>query len=116
MNLHHLVVVQGSHWIPDYTLRASTDTTYLKVRKNTSLVAVKASRMENSANYPAWREEELDEVLVKITENDADFCSTRSRQRFNTHYIKQFYSVFSSSNALIHVLLGPQSTAFDVEN
>ena len=90
MNLHHLVVVQGSHWIPDYTLRASSDTTYLKVRKNTYLVAVKASRMENSANYPAWREEELDEVLVKITENDADFCSTRSRQSLNTHY-----SIFS---------------------
>ena len=59
----------------------------MKVRKNTYLVAVKASRMENSANYPAWREEELDEVLVKITENDADFCSTRSRQRLNTHTI-----------------------------
>ena len=96
-----LVVVQGSHWIPDYTLRASSDTTYLKVRKNTYLVAVKASRMENSANYPAWREDELDEVLVKITENDADFCSTRSRQSLNTHY-----SVFSSSNASSDVLLG----------
>ena len=105
MNLHHLVVVQGSHWIPDYTLRASTDTTYLKVRKNTYLVAVKASRMENSANYPAWREEELDEVLVKITENDADFCSTRSsmqRSTFTTHH----YSVFSSSKALIYILPG----------
>ena len=78
----------------------------MKVRKNTYLVAVKASRMENSANYPAWREEELDEVLVKITENDADFCSTRSRQRLNTHTIVlKVCSVFSSPNASIYVLL-----------
>ena len=61
--------------MPDYTLRATADTTYLKLRKNTYLVAVKASRMETSASFPAWREEELEEVLVKITENDADFCS-----------------------------------------
>ena len=61
--------------MPDYTLRATSDTTYLKLRKNTYLVAVKASRMETSASYPAWKEEELEEVLVKITENDADFCT-----------------------------------------
>ena len=67
----------------------------MKVRKNTYLVAVKASRMENSANYPAWREEELDEVLVKITENDADFCSTRSRQRLSTHYFILFIKRFN---------------------
>ena len=51
------------------------------MRKNTYLVAVKASRMESSTNYPSWREEELEEVLVKITENDADFCQEGSERR-----------------------------------
>ena len=60
-------------WIPDYTLTAITDTTYLKVRRNTYLVAVKASKMENCSNY-----DEIEEVLVKITENDDDFCGVRS--------------------------------------
>ena len=32
------------------------------------MVAVKASKMESSSNYQEWKEEELDEVLVKITE------------------------------------------------
>ena len=57
-----------------------TDTTYLKVRKNTYMVAVKATKMESSSNYPDWKEEEIDEVLVKITENDDDFCLRNSRQ------------------------------------
>ena len=60
--------------MPDYTLRATSDTTFLKVRKNTYLVAVKATRLETSTSCPAWREEELEEVLVNITQNDADFC------------------------------------------
>ena len=57
-----------------------TDTTYLKVRKNTYMVAVKATKMESSSNYPDWKEEQIDEVLVKITENDDDFCLRNSRQ------------------------------------
>ena len=75
------IIVKGVHWVPDYTLRATADTTYLKVRKNTYLVAVKTSRMESSTNYPSWKEEELEEVLVKITENDADFCQEGSEQK-----------------------------------
>merc|ERR1712198_692435 len=72
---------KSSQWIPDYTLTATTDTTYLKVRKNTYMVAVKATKMENNtSNYPDWKEEELDEVLVKITENDDDFCIRNSTQ------------------------------------
>ena len=70
----------SGQWIPDYTLTATTDTTYLKVRRNTYMVAVKATKMESSSNYPDWKEEELDEVLVKITENDDDFCLRNSRQ------------------------------------
>ena len=51
------------------------DLLYLKVRQNTYLVAVKASKMENtrSSSGPIWRDEEIDEVLIKITENDDDF-------------------------------------------
>lgn len=44
------------------------------------MVAVKATKMESSSNYPDWKEEEIDEVLVKITENDDDFCLRNSRQ------------------------------------
>ena len=44
------------------------------------MVAVKATKMESSSNYPDWKEEEIDEVLVKITENDDDFCLRHSRQ------------------------------------
>ena len=43
------------------------------------MVAVKASKMESSSNYQEWKEEELDEVLVKITENDDDFCHRSSQ-------------------------------------
>ena len=75
--------LKSYHWIPDYTLRAVTDLLYLKVRKNTYLVAVKATRMENinSSGGLAWRDEEIEEVLIKITENDDDFC---------VHDIKQY--------------------------
>merc|ERR1719348_1864422 len=35
------------HWIPDYTVRATSDLMYLKVRRQTFLVAIKASRLNN---------------------------------------------------------------------
>ena len=69
---------QLSQWIPDYTLTALTDTTYLKVRRNTYLVAVKASKMELGRSVP---DAELEEVLVKITENDDDFCVRSSSKQ-----------------------------------
>merc|ERR1719422_1549357 len=63
-------------WTPDYTLRAVTDCIYLKIRKNTYLVAIKASRMNNmnsEVDGNIIKEQELEEYLKKITENDADF-------------------------------------------
>ena len=80
MIIFEALQLQGNQWIPDYTLTAVTDTTYLKVRRNTYMVAVKATKMESSSNYQEWKEEELDEVLVKITENDDDFCLRSSQQ------------------------------------
>ena len=80
------------------------------MRKNTYLVAVKASRMENSANYPGWREEELDEVLVKITENDADFCSTRSRKRLNNSQQTARFQLMFCKNADCKLLDDPTHT------
>lgn len=81
-NLPPAPLSKSNHWIPDYTLKAVTDLLYLKVRKNTFLVAVKASKMEsmNSSNGLAWRDEEIDEVLIKITENDDDFCLRDGKQ------------------------------------
>ena len=40
-------------------------------------MAVKATKMEsnNCQGGPSWRDEEIDEVLIKITENDDDFCN-----------------------------------------
>ena len=62
-------------WSPDYSLRAVTDCIYLKIRKNTYMVAIKASRMNNmnSEVDGNLKEHELEEYLKKITENDADF-------------------------------------------
>ena len=63
-------------WAPDYSLRAVTDVVYLKIRKNTYLVAIKASRMNNmnsEVEGNIMKEQELEEYLQKMTENDADF-------------------------------------------
>jgi len=63
-------------WTPDYSLKAVTDCTYLKIRKNTYMVAIKASRMNNmnsEVDGNIIKEQELEEYLKKITENDADF-------------------------------------------
>ena len=63
-------------WAPDYSLRAVTDVVYLKIRKNTFLVAIKASRMNNmnsEVEGNMMKEQELEEYLQKITENDVDF-------------------------------------------
>ena len=66
------------HWIPDYTLKAVTDVLYLKVRRNTYMVAVKASRMNMTSSDSGglkMKDEEIDDVLVKVTENDVDFLN-----------------------------------------
>ena len=66
------------HWIPDYSLRALTDVIYLKVRRNTYMVAVKASKMNLSSSDSGglkMKEEEIEDVLAKVTENDVDFLN-----------------------------------------
>ena len=68
-------------WTPDYSLRAVTDCMYLKIRKNTYMVAIKASRMNNMNSSEVdgnnvMKEHELEEYLKKITENDADFTGS----------------------------------------
>merc|ERR1719266_862986 len=63
-------------WTPDYSLRALSDCMYLKIRRNTYMVAIKASRMNNmnsEVDGNLMKEQELEEYLKKITENDADF-------------------------------------------
>jgi len=63
-------------WVPDYTLKAITDLVYLKIRKNTYSVAIKSSRLNNmnsESESTIMREEDIKDVLVKVTENDADF-------------------------------------------
>jgi len=66
----------GYSWVPDYTLRAVTDVVYLKVRKNTYSVAIKSSRLNNmnsESESNLMREEDIKDVLSKVTENDSDF-------------------------------------------
>ena len=73
----------GYSWVPDYTLRAVTDVIYLKVRKNTYSVAIKSSRLNNmNSEGPIMGEEDIKDVLVKVTENDVDFnCQTPEKMR-----------------------------------
>jgi len=67
---------KAQSWIPDYTLKALTDVLYLKVRKNTYMVAIKASRMNNMNSESGglnMKDDEIEDVLMKVIENDADF-------------------------------------------
>merc|ERR1719495_1363083 len=58
-----------SHWIPDYTVKAITDVTYLKIRKATYLVALKASRMNNmNSESSGYNEKEVTDALERVTE------------------------------------------------
>ena len=57
-------------WLPDYTLRASTDLVYLKIRKNTYNIAVKTFLLNGTNNV---KEEEVIDVLARVTNDDADF-------------------------------------------
>ena len=64
-------------WTPDYSLRALSDVVYLKIRKNAYLAAVKASKMNNlNSEADGNKEQELVDILQKMTENDADFTGT----------------------------------------
>jgi len=71
-----LPLIKAHTWIPDYTLRALTDVLYLKVRKNTYMVAIKASRMNNMNSESGglnMKDDEIEDVLMKVIENDIDF-------------------------------------------
>jgi len=68
-----------AYWIPDYTVKVITDSTYLKIRKATYLVALKASRMNNmNSESSGYNEKELNEALERVTEDDNDFTRTHS--------------------------------------
>ena len=66
--LDHALNLQRATWIPDYTLKALTDVVYLKVRRNTYMVAIKASRMAKSNQ--GMPENDLSDVLAKVIEDD----------------------------------------------
>ena len=128
-------------WCPDYTLTAVQDTTYLKVRRDTYSVAVRASRMENRSSSAVWRDEEIDEVsfcqqnfwqaftiinctlqvLVKITENDDDFCvrpgklSVRSpgEIKTTTPAMSRRESVWSTLSTIRSKLGGRSNSSFE---
>eukprot|EP00090_Calanus_glacialis_P015401 TRINITY_DN24306_c0_g1_i1.p1 TRINITY_DN24306_c0_g1~~TRINITY_DN24306_c0_g1_i1.p1 ORF type:complete len:555 (-),score=154.82 TRINITY_DN24306_c0_g1_i1:604-2148(-) len=71
-----LPLIKAQSWIPDYTLKALTDVLYLKVRKNTYMVAIKASRMNNMNSESGglnMKDDEIEDVLMKVIQNDADF-------------------------------------------
>merc|ERR1719318_262674 len=57
-------------WIPDYSVRAITDLVYLKVRRNTYLVAIKASRMAQGSNPIS--EHELSNAFANVMNNDVE--------------------------------------------
>ena len=71
-------------WTPDYSLRAVTDCVYLKIRKNTYLSLIKASRMNNmnsEMDGTYMKEQELEDYLKKITENDGEFTGKHINKR-----------------------------------
>jgi len=60
-------------WVPDYTVKAITDVLYLKIRKATYLVALKASRMNNmNSETGGYNERELESALERVTERADD--------------------------------------------
>ena len=63
------VTSRTAPWLPDYTLSATTDLVYLKIRRNTYSIAVKTFLL-NGTNV---REEEVIDVLARVTNDDADF-------------------------------------------
>lgn len=73
-------------WVPDYTLRASTDLVYLKIRKNTYNIAVKTFLL-NGTNV---KEEEVIDVLARVTNDDADFMRAQKlREEISFHELRK---------------------------
>ena len=73
-------------WVPDYTLRASTDLVYLKIRKNTYCIAVKTFLL-NGTNV---KEEEVIDVLARVTNDDADFRRVQKlREEISFHELRK---------------------------
>jgi len=116
--------VGQKNWIPDYTLKAVTDLIYLKVRRNTYMVAIKASRMTNMSS-DQMTETDLSDALAKVIENDQDdefgrTPSIRSPDKGWENGLGQSHtelsgadfrreSIRSSLSAMKHKLLGGQS-------
>ena len=67
-------------WFPDYKLRAVTDVVYLKIRKSIYQLAIKANKANNlnGDSDSNLKEQDLVEVLTKVTKHDADFESRES--------------------------------------
>ena len=73
-------------WLPDYTLRASTDIVYLKIRRNTYNIALRAFRL-NGANS---KEDEVIDVLARMTNEDADFKRAQKlREDISFHELRK---------------------------
>ena len=73
-------------WLPDYTLRASTDLVYLKIRKNTYNIAVKTFLL-NGTNV---KEDEVIDVLARVTNDDADFRRAQKlREEISFHELRK---------------------------
>ena len=70
---------QGA-WFPDYKLRAMTDVVYLKIRKSIYQLAIKANKANNlnGDSDSNLKEQDLVEVMTKVTKHDADFESRES--------------------------------------
>jgi len=106
-------------WTPDYTLRAVTDLVYLKVRRNTFLVALKASLMAKSSDPIS--EGDLSDALAKVILRDDDAevgrreCGTptlRSPEREAEGELRR-ESLRSSLNAMKQKLLGGSTLGRD---
>merc|ERR1719234_783046 len=98
-------------WIPDYSVRALTDLVYLKVRRNTYLVAIKASRMAQNSNPIS--EHALSNTFANVMANDREEDQVRTPtvspekgSNSETLDLKRRDSLRSSLNAMKKKILG----------
>jgi len=101
-------------WIPDYSVRALTDLVYLKVRRNTYLVAIKASRMAQSSNPIS--EHDLSNAFANVMANDrledqarTPMASPEKGSNSDTSDLRRRESLRSSLNAMKKKILGGTS-------
>merc|ERR1719397_719219 len=98
-------------WIPDYSVRALTDLVYLKVRRNTYLVAIKASRMAQNSNPIS--EHDLSNAFANVMANDREedqvrtpMVSPEKGSNSETSDLRRRESLRSSLNAMKKKILG----------